>query len=147
MRKPSTIAAIVDCPAPSRPLPHVEVSCPSAARGIPDVRAHLDGPRCGLCGVPVAEDEQRIRADVVGTTAYVNVCKGHYEHPETVLYYSWENAKTYTRCGRCNRLVPSIQDSRDGVCLGCWLYLRDGTTPDYYSPEARKQIHEAGGES
>ena len=130
--------------AASRPLPVVTVEFPSATRGIPDVRAHLDGSRCDLCGVPVAEDEQNIRVDVVGTMAHRPVCKGHLEHPETILHRSWEAVESYRRCPRCDRLVSRIPDYADGVCFACHIYQQDGEFLDSISLEARAAVGEAG---
>ena len=114
--------------------------CPNCGGHIRTL-AHLDGPRCVFCGVPVAEDEQHIRTDILGTMGYRHICKSHREHPRS-FRHAQENPTGYRYCDRCGRLVSSVHDS--GRCTGCETYLREEAVPEYYSAKAAAAIVEAG---
>ena len=108
---------VLDHPNVSQPLPIIRVERPTADRGADDVREHLDGPRCELCNVPVATDEQSITVEEFGgVLAYHHVCKGHREHPDSI-YHPHPDPERYRFCPECGIVTtrPPLFD----VCRGC----------------------------
>jgi hypothetical protein len=102
----------------SRPLPRIEVSRPTAGRGIPEIRAHLDGPRCVFCHVPVGADETDMLTDFFGTLRAFPICKGHSEHPASVVLDADPDPESFAFCPGCGDPTPLRNSARD-ACTDC----------------------------
>ena len=114
--------------AVSAPLPRIRVERLSADRGAAHARDVLDGPRCDLCGVPVAADERAIPTDVGGLIRRHNICKDHSEHPDSWRrdIDHWEEYRYCPTCGSVAKLwaegqtcfqcepveIPTVEDVR-----------------------------------